>query len=268
MESKIVQDLLKFYQAYTHSDVIELIEKGVDVKKYKILENKYYKVYVPNKLNKPVPVLVAHSDTVFPHIPDSFRIKKGRLSCKKKGIGLGADDRNGCYLLHRIMLQRPKDFIFAVFDLEELGCLGSRSFNLFPIQELVSVFIGLDRKGSNEFALYGFESEEMLSLLDTFPNYHTDFGSITDVMLLAQNSNICCFNLSVGYYKQHSEREFTIIRDVERAEKFLLNLPIEFWGKQYFVDNIFLYDELMSDYDRFYDPYPDSLKNQPFLKRE
>lgn len=266
MESKIVQDLLQYYQAYNHSEVIKLIEQNIDLKNFKILKDKYYNVYVPAKLNKPVPVLVAHSDTVFPHIPDSFRIKKGRLSCKNKGIGLGADDRNGCYLLHRLMLKRPKDFIFAVFDLEELGCLGSRSFNLFPIQELISVFIGLDRKGSNEFALYGFESEELLSILDTFPNYHTDFGSITDVMLLAQSSNICCFNLSVGYYKQHSEREFTIIRDVERAEKFLLNLPGEFWGKQYFVDNIFYDDEYMSDYDRFYDPFPDTFKTNHFKK--
>jgi len=239
--------------------VIKLIEEKIELKNFKIIKDKYFQVYVPDNLHKSVPMLVAHSDTVFPHIPDSFRIKKGRLSCKNKGIGLGADDRNGCFLLHQLMLKRPQDFIFAVFDLEELGCLGSRSFNLFAIQDLVSVFIGLDRKGSNEFALYGYESEELLTLLDTFPNYHTDFGSITDVMILAENSNICCFNLSVGYYKQHAEREFTIVRDVERAEKFLLNLPPEFWGKQYFADNIFYDHEYMSDYDLLHSPYTSGL---------
>jgi hypothetical protein len=267
MESKIVQDLISFYQAYNHSEVIKLIEQNVNLKKFKILKDKYYHVYIPEKLNKPVPMLCCHSDTVFPHIPNSFRINKGRLSCKNKGIGLGADDRNGCYLLHQMMLKRPQDFIFALFDLEELGCLGSRSFNLFPIQELVSIFIGLDRKGSNEFALYGYENEELLSILDTFPNYHIDYGSITDVAILADVTNICCFNLSVGYYKQHSEREFTIVRDVERAEKFLLNLPEEFWGKQYFVDYIF-HDEPMPDFDRYYDSYPDIFKTSLFKKGE
>jgi putative aminopeptidase FrvX len=210
-------------------------------------------------------MLCVHTDTVFPHIPESFSMKKGRLSCKNKGIGLGADDRNGCFLLHQVMLNRPKDFIFAVFELEELGCIGSRSFNMFQVQDMVSVLIGLDRKGSNELALYGFESEELLKLLDTFPNYHTDFGSITDCAVLAEESNICCFNLSVGYYKQHTEREFTIVRDVERAEKFLLNLPEEFWNKHFITDFVF-FDDTMSELDRYYDPYLKKI-NAEYTKR-
>lgn len=265
MESKIVQDLIKFYQCYNHAEVINLIEQGVDLKKFKILKDKYYKIYIPNNLKKPVPMLCVHTDTVFPHIPEAFQMKKGRLSCKNKGVGLGGDDRTGCYILHKLMIQKPDKFIFAVFDLEELGCLGSRSFNMFSIQEKVSILIGLDRKGSNEFALYGYESEDLLKILDTFPNYHTDFGSITDVAVLAEESNICCFNLSVGYYKQHSSSEFTIVRDVDRAEKFLLNLPADFWGKQFMVDYLF-FDESMPEYDRYYDSYPDFLKTSPFNK--
>jgi len=253
MESQIVKDLIKFYQAYNHSDVIKLIEQDVDFK-FKIIKDKYYKIYIPYKLEKPVPMLCVHSDTVFQHSPSSFSIKKNRLSCKNKGIGLGADDRNGCYLLHQMMLNRPQDFIFAVFDLEELGCLGSRSLNLYPIKDLVSIFIGLDRKGSNEIALYGSESEELLKLLDTFPNYHTDFGSITDVAVLAEESNICCFNLSVGFYNQHSSKEFTYVLDVQRAEDFLLNLPQEFWGKQFLVDYLY-FDDTMDELDRYYDPF-------------
>ncbi len=105
----------------------------------------------------------------------------------------------------------------------------------------------------------------ILTILDTFPNYHVDFGSVTDVAILAEESNICCFNLSVGYYKQHSEREFTIVRDVERAEKFLLNLPGEFWGKQYLVDYIFQ-DDLIWDYDNYHDTFSDFLKPGPFKK--
>jgi len=265
MEIQITKDLIKFYQAYNHSDVIKLIEEGVDLKKFKILQDKYYKIYIPHKLEKSVPMLCVHSDTVFSHIPSSFRINKGKLSCKNKAVGLGADNRNGCYILHQIMLKRPQDFIFAVFDLEELGCLGSRSFNMFAIQDQVSLLIGLDRKGSNEMALYGFESEELQTLLETFPNYNFHGGSITDVAVLAEESNICCFNLSVGYYKQHTEREFTIVRDVERAEKFLLNLPAEFWGKQYLVDYIFRDDQLW-DHETSYDTFSDFFNPSPFKK--
>ncbi len=188
-------------------------------------------------------------------------MKKSKLSCKNKGIGLGADDINGCYLLLQIMLKRPNGFIFCAFDLEEMGCIGSKSFNVFPIQDQVSVLIGLDRKSSNEFALYGYESEELLKLLNTFPNYHLGFGSITNCTVLAEESNICCFNLSVGYYKQHSPQEFAIIRDVERAEKFLINLPVKFWGKQFLVDYFCVDDDYLDYYlyDSLADPFQQSL---------
>ncbi len=35
METKIVQDLISFYQAYHHTDVLKLIEKGVDLRNSK-----------------------------------------------------------------------------------------------------------------------------------------------------------------------------------------------------------------------------------------
>ena len=35
MESKIVKDLITFYQAYHHTDVIKLIEQNVELKKFK-----------------------------------------------------------------------------------------------------------------------------------------------------------------------------------------------------------------------------------------
>lgn len=254
MKTQIVKDLIRFYQALSHKDVIKLVEKNIDLKQFKIIENKYYKVYIPRNLKKPLPMLSAHTDTVFPLAPENFSMRKGRLACKDKGIGLGADDRNGCYLVHQLMLKKPQDFIFALFDLEEGGCVGSHSFNMFAIQENISVLIGLDRQCSNEFALYGFENDELLNLLHTFPNYHVEFGSTTDVAVLAEQSNLCCFNLSVGFYKQHREKEFTLVRDVERAEKFLLNLPKEFWNKQFLADHIFWDDGLYED-DFYYDPF-------------
>ncbi|MCF8346832.1 MAG: hypothetical protein K9G38_06440 [Bacteroidales bacterium] len=232
-----------------------MIEKDIDIdlKQFKILENKYYKVYIPKNIKKPLPMLCAHTDTIFTHAPENFSMQKGRLACKDKGIGLGADDRNGCYLLHQVMLQKPSDFIFGIFDLEEQGCIGSNSFNMFTIQEFVSILIELDRKGNSDFALYGYENEDLYKLLETFPNYHVDIGSVTDVAILAEQSNICCFNLSVGFYKQHSEKEFTLVRDVERAEKFLLNLPKDFWGKQFLTDNIFWEEDLYEDH--YFDPF-------------
>ena len=128
----LIEELIAFYKAMNHQQVIDLIEAGIDKDNFVILENKYFRVWIPKNIKGPEPLLCAHSDTVFINLPNSITHKKGKLYCTDKSIGLGADDRNGCWLLSQMMKQRPIDFIFALFDMEEQGCLGSLSF---PIDE-------------------------------------------------------------------------------------------------------------------------------------
>jgi hypothetical protein len=192
-----------------------------------------------------MPCLSAHTDTVHLFSPQTIQKHKSRLSAKE---GLGGDDRNGCWLIRQMMLKRPADFIFALFDLEERGCVGSQALDVMPLLDIVSVFIGLDRKGKNELALYGYENMDMLAVLEEIEGYHITFGTVTDVAILSEKTGICCFNLSVGYYQQHSKKEFTRLQHLRLAERFLHSLPSAFWGKQ------FITDEYMSGYaDPFYD---------------
>ena len=200
--------IIPFYQALSHSEVIALIETNVDLENYHHLIDKYYHIYIPKNLSKTVPCLCAHTDTVHVHAPRRFKKTKTTISAKE---GLGADDRNGCWLIHQMMQKRTNDFIFALFDREEDGCIGSSSFDPSSISNYVSVFIGLDRKGKNELALYGYESDELLCVLSTIEGYQFDYGTMTDVVILAENTGICCFNISVGFYNQHTKKNTPVI---------------------------------------------------------
>jgi len=248
----MINSLIQFYKALSHYEVIQLIEENVDLDKFNILQDKYYKIYIPRKISKPVPCLCAHTDTVHLHCPKTIKVNKKKLSAKE---GLGADDRNGCWLMHQMMLKRPDDFIFAVFDLEEHSCTGSQSFDPTSIYEKVSVFIGLDRKGKSELALYGYENHELLEILTSIEGYHPDYGTMTDVAVLSENTGICCFNISVGYYNQHTPKEYTNIKHLKKAERLLLNLPRTLRQKQFLID----FDNFL-DEEPYFDPY-----NDPFF---
>jgi len=248
----MIKTLIQFYKALSHYEVIKLIEENVDLYNFNILQDKYYKIYIPKKISKPAPCLCAHTDTVHLHSPKTIKVNKKKLSAMG---GLGADDRNGCWLIHQMMLKRPDDFIFAVFDLEEHSCTGSQSFDPTSIYEKVSVFIGLDRKGKSELALYGYENHELLEILTSIEGYHPDYGTMTDVAVLSENTGICCFNISVGFYNQHSLKEYTNINHLRKAERLLLNLPRTLWHKQFMIDF-----ESFLDEEPYFDPY-----NDPFF---
>jgi len=242
----ITKQLTRFYRALNHQQVIDLIEENIDLKNYEVLQDKYYRILIPKETKYPIPLLTAHSDTVHEHIPQKIELCKGKLICGDKRIGLGGDDRNGCYLLSRMLQKRPKDFIFALFDLEEGGCAGSMSFDTSLIEDKISLIIGLDRHGNRDLALYGFESDELITILESIEDYNIAFGTMTDAAILAERSGICCFNISVGFYRQHTAAEYTRVEDILKAERLLLDLPAIFWQKQFpaeIMEDIYRFDE-------------------------
>lgn len=259
----LIDQLTGFYQALNHQQVIGLIEAKPDLSRFRILEDKYYRIWIPKSIVQPVPLLVAHSDTVFSHIPRQLLSHQGKICSGDKRVGLGADDRNGCWLLSSLMQKRPDDFIFALFDLEEQGCQGSASLPLGEILDTVSVIIGLDRQGGSDLALYGFENAEFLEILSGIQGYENAFGTMSDCAILAEAGGICCFNISVGYYRQHTPAEYTILADLLKAERLLLDLPDKFRGRQYKAD---LYDDL--DNELYADPLEATWYLPAWLKNE
>ena len=119
---------------------------------------------------------------------------------------LGGDDRCGVYIALKL-LDRGIPFAFGFFTDEEIGGLGSsRCINAIEALNVTS-FIGLDRRGSNELALYGWDNEELICLFEAM-GYNIAFGSFTDASNLAGALRIACVNLSIGYQHEHTHSEF------------------------------------------------------------
>jgi len=218
-----------------HTQVIDLIEQvvGASLKHFIIIKNEKSVIYIPRNIKQKLPVLSAHTDTVFKNKPTqlSLQIKHGIMSNKNKE-GLGADDRAGCYFLSQVMKSNPKDFIFAFFDEEEGGCKGSRDFEATGIKNYVKVWVGFDRKGNKDIATYRVDNKTLTAAIeaDYFKGFKKEWGSSTDVAVLARETKIACMNFSVGFRNEHTSGETLSLQVLDNTFSLiqpLIDLPLE-----------------------------------------
>lgn len=228
-----MQDLLNFYRAKKHSDVLRLIEDGIEInKKYETIEGELFKLYIPKTLDiltDKLPLITAHSDTVFIDQPFDFKIENSefgtKISSADQMVGIGGDCRNGCYLISQIMRSDAWDkFIFAIFDLEEIGGVGARNM---PYQSIisnnVSYLIGLDCYARDYIAVYNNTETSLIdSIMCNFADKEVTRGYFTDVVVLADKYNKSPIVLSIGYYYQHTPNEYVIYEDLEECYKTII----------------------------------------------
>lgn len=159
--------------------------------------------------------LVAHVDTVGVGLTGELLVWSNnvlRVGGTKGGI-LGADDRAGVfgiidalYMARKFNLEMPS-VIFTNY--EESGGVGVKTLikdNAFDISN-TTLFIELDRKGSNEYVYYTADiPREVKDYVESF-GYVQNEGSYSDIQDLAWEYKIPAVNLSIGYYHQHTPSE-------------------------------------------------------------
>ena len=177
------------------------------------------------------PVFIAHMDTV-KLCNESARlyIKKGKL--KRQGSALGADDRAGINL---IMNHHEKiNFIFTRD--EEIGRLGAielASHEPF-LRDLkkVSCVVELDCTGHKKIrgAVHGYcQADLVAAIKKVIPDITDTHGSYSDLdSFIPWKAGV---NLSVGYYKQHTNNEYLVISEFEYVDSIIRALDKELRGE-------------------------------------
>ena len=210
--------------------------------------NKYHSVTnvnggvlaIPIGANK-YPLICIHLDTINTHKKTKLKtddlIIDGdiiSLSPRARAVCLGGDDRAGVYIALQL-IKAKKPFAFGFFKDEEIGCLGSSSLSSY-INSLdnITAFIGLDRRGADEEAIYGHDNKELINIFES-KGYIEAVGSVTDASKLSALSNkgLACVNLSVGYYNEHTKKEILNTTAMNRTLKVLKNLDISLFNKPF-----------------------------------
>lgn len=197
----------------TFQNICHLSERGVLAMMADFLRTKYDNVEsTPNWViaygNIPV-ALVAHADTVFkvpPKLENFFYdVEK---NCIWNPDGMGADDRAGVFAILTILRMTKLRPSIIISTGEECGCIGSgkliSKYRMFP-QEL-NFMIQLDRRGMQDSVYYDCDNPEFEDYINKF-GFETEWGSFTDISILAPMWKCAAVNLSIGYLDEHHEIE-------------------------------------------------------------
>ena len=154
----------------------------------------------------------------------------GYSSTHKKQCGIGADDKNGIWVA--LQAARKLDKIkVALFYGEEVGCAGSSKAEMDFFDDCRYV-LQVDRKGKSDvvtrISYVGIASQQFIDdLADISKDYgreETD-GAMTDVLELAEKGvSIACINMSCGYYNPHTDKEFTVVSELQETLDFVLDI--------------------------------------------
>ena len=160
-------------------------------------------------------MLVAHLDTVHKEsVRDICTSFDGNILMSPQGIG--GDDRCGVYALVKIYdLSQVKPYLLFTCD-EEKGGIGAKAFlqYLEQLPELkdLKLLVEIDRRGSHDAVYYDCANDAFEEYI-TSKGFVTDYGSFSDISVIAPELGIAAVNLSSGYYNAHQLHEY-----INRAE--------------------------------------------------
>lgn len=188
-------------------------------------------LYVTRGDAESYPCIVAHTDQVQHKHSKDFRtyISDGKVygfSVDDMEMqGLGADDKNGIWVALKCLEKYPVMKV-ALFCGEEIGCVGSGDADMNFFKDCRWV-VQCDRKNGSDLitdaSFVELCSREFAErLLDAGFGYKETQGMMTDVMTLKeQGLAVSCVNMSCGYYRPHTDGEYTVLAELENCKAFV-----------------------------------------------
>ena len=158
-------------------------------------------------------MLVAHLDTVH-KIPVKFICKSKNNNILMSPQGIGGDDRCGVYALvncYKDAVKKP--WLLFTCD-EEIGGVGATAFaDAHAIKQLprklddLKLIIEIDRRGKNDAVYYDCDNPKFEDYI-TSKGFVTNYGSFSDISIIAPELGVAAVNLSSGYYNAHTCHEY------------------------------------------------------------
>ena len=180
------------------------------------------------------PCVVAHLDEVH-DVEGRVVVEDGDMlyatNADGERVGLGADDKNGVWMVLRLLEQKESLRVALFVEEERLGelagCRGSRACDLARFDD-ATCLLQCDRKGNSDVVTIGKggislcrEGFIVAELLDKY-GYSAVPGGRTDVVALRERGleKDCC-NIGCGYYNAHRSDEYTLFSHLQNALAFV-----------------------------------------------
>ena len=210
--------------------------------------------YILVKGKAPI-LLVAHMDTVHKErVQHICKSKGGKILMSPQGIG--GDDRCGIYALNAVYARAEvKPWLLFTCD-EEIGGYGAKDFakdyhmaDLPKELDFLKCIVEIDRKGKNDAVYYDCGNEEFEDYI-TSKGFVTNWGSFSDISLIAPELGVAAVNLSSGYYNAHTLYEYIDRQELNNTIGKVLSIVNDSVNKDFPV-----YEYIESKYSYDYDDW-------------
>lgn len=200
-------------------------------------------------------MLLAHLDTVHKEpVRDICKSKGGNLIMSPQGIG--GDDRCGVYALNAVYNRAAvKPWLLFTCN-EEIGGVGARTFakdhqkgKLPEELDSLKILVEIDRKGSNDAVYYDCDNPDFEDYI-TGKGFTTNWGSFSDISVVAPELGVAAVNLSSGYYNAHTQYEYINRKELNATVNKVLSI-VEDAAKPEFP----CYEYIETDYSYGWDGY-------------
>jgi tripeptide aminopeptidase len=136
---------------------------------------------------------------------------------------IGADDKNGVFILMNLLLQFKNRVSFIFSTGEEVGCNINNILKTIDPKD-ISYALVFDRANGKDIIgtannYCNDDLEKDISSIGKKYGYRATQGLFSDCDMLAR-FKIPCVNLSCGYYNAHSNKEFTSLEELKNAYDF------------------------------------------------
>ena len=200
-------------------------------------EDAFGNIFITKGVADCYPGVTAHLDEVHAPVERNIVVDGDLIyavdGCGER-VGIGADDKNGLWIINRLLHAKPvlkvALFVQEERDGEMAGCRGSRACSLNFFND-VRYLLAVDRKGDCEVVTVG-KGDIRLCDDSMFPvevlqkyGYECVPGGRTDVVALKERGlQAPCCNIGCGYYNAHKTDEYTVFSHVEKALAFVSEL--------------------------------------------
>lgn len=173
------------------------------------------------------PLVCAHMDQV-QRTPTDFIVQRYNYMYGMLGheqAGLGADDKNGVWIVLNLILKYKGEISYLFSTMEEVGGMthGFMQGLGTDVTDSIPYALIFDRKGSGD--IIGTRNEYcMKDLEDDIAKCGIEFGYKPAVGVWSDCDHISefvpCVNLSCGYYEAHTDMEYTNVNELINALDF------------------------------------------------
>lgn len=213
--------------------ICEWLDKN-NITGYKRTGNNIYRLG-----NVDYPILSAHLDQV----KTNGKAARFFMNAEEKIIAfndkweqtsLGADDKNGVWVILQALKEFGKDLNFIISEGEESGCVGIKALETAKILDEIDAqqfCIVLDRRGNKDMLKSGAGTTFCSTLAQDLCNFlYQDFevtaGSISDTATICKHCE--SVNMSVAYFNPHSATEMTDFSRLKVIAGYIIDIVDNF----------------------------------------